>query len=610
MVGFVTQNMAEIPPDMAHNAIDTQNAPAGSFGEIARTSFNQGITPSILSYSHLLGERIGNQLRDEPLPKLSPQDIKGKYGIKVDAPMEDFEAKYIADAQHNEKQYQMAAQNASGIKTFAADSVAFLSDPINLGSMFIPVAGQARVGAALGLDAGTIAGRAATRAITFGTAGAVSQAPLSAIKFGLSQTQHTDYGIADAMRDTLFAGAVGTIAGPLFGGLKDMIMGSPKWADVVQRFQRMKYGDNQAIAQIGQAQMAKENLVDVEPLFTPLTQTAFHGGPHDYDKVDLGKIGSGEGNQAWGWGHYSAGAQETAEKYRDNLSSPTIDRIKQYFTPGNIVDAYGGKDRVLSFNDEPNGRWSVTVERIKQNDKGEWIVPQGEGLRTHMTVPTNDKLVALLGKDASKHGQMYREEIPSDHYLLNWEKPINEQPQRIWDILKEKLENTYDLSKYKSGASLYYQLSKDLGSDEAASKYLDSIGIKGHSYFDQLSRAKGEGTRNYVTYNDKSVDIRQKYYGKTKVNYDEYIKSQHENGVMGLSKHELQNTIDASQVEQELSDPHSEAEKLKAQSDAMEASMRDKAAGDAFAEHDAWKQRISTLDGAYAELQRCLMGGA
>lgn len=41
--------------------------------------------------------------------------------------------------------------------------------------------------------------------------------------------------------------------------------------------------------------------------------TAYHGSPHDHDGFSTEHIGSGEGNQAYGWGLYFAGAKKVAE---------------------------------------------------------------------------------------------------------------------------------------------------------------------------------------------------------------------------------------------------------------------------------------------------------
>lgn len=49
-------------------------------------------------------------------------------------------------------------------------------------------------------------------------------------------------------------------------------------------------------------------------------QTAWHGSPHDFDRFDLGAIGTGEGAQVHGWGLYFAANREVSEGYIDRLS--------------------------------------------------------------------------------------------------------------------------------------------------------------------------------------------------------------------------------------------------------------------------------------------------
>lgn len=51
-----------------------------------------------------------------------------------------------------------------------------------------------------------------------------------------------------------------------------------------------------------------------------LYHKAFHGSPHDFDKFDSTKIGTGEGAQAYGHGLYFAGKKEVADHYRQALS--------------------------------------------------------------------------------------------------------------------------------------------------------------------------------------------------------------------------------------------------------------------------------------------------
>lgn len=49
-------------------------------------------------------------------------------------------------------------------------------------------------------------------------------------------------------------------------------------------------------------------------------QAAWHGSPHDFDEFDLGAIGSGEGNQAHGWGLYFAKDKKVSKLYKEVLS--------------------------------------------------------------------------------------------------------------------------------------------------------------------------------------------------------------------------------------------------------------------------------------------------
>ena len=52
--------------------------------------------------------------------------------------------------------------------------------------------------------------------------------------------------------------------------------------------------------------------------------TVWHGSPHIFERFDLGKIGTGEGNQSYGRGLYMAQARPTAEEYRRALSVPDV----------------------------------------------------------------------------------------------------------------------------------------------------------------------------------------------------------------------------------------------------------------------------------------------
>lgn len=52
-----------------------------------------------------------------------------------------------------------------------------------------------------------------------------------------------------------------------------------------------------------------------------MAHKAYHGSPHDFDRFDVSKIGTGEGAQAYGYGLYFAGKKAVAEYYKNALGA-------------------------------------------------------------------------------------------------------------------------------------------------------------------------------------------------------------------------------------------------------------------------------------------------
>jgi hypothetical protein len=76
------------------------------------------------------------------------------------------------------------------------------------------------------------------------------------------------------------------------------------------------------------------------------------------------------------------------KKQRENRMA----KLREYFTPGNIVQSYGGTDRVISFNEQDNGDWTVTVEAVKKQGD-EWVKDSADTrVRTHNTNPDARRL--------------------------------------------------------------------------------------------------------------------------------------------------------------------------------------------------------------------------
>lgn len=140
-----------------------------------------------------------------------------------------------------------------------------------------------------------------------------------------------------------------------------------------------------------------------------------------------------------------------------------------------------------------------------------------------------ERLLADGIKKAS--GRLYQVDIPEDNEYLLWDAPLNEQPEKVRAALSEAGiavddneirdfdnalvaalvgDGSTDLPKQPqnpSGEDIYRQLSRAQGGDARASKALLTSGIAGIKFLDGASRAAGDGTYNYVVFDDSRVQI-------------------------------------------------------------------------------------------------------
>ncbi len=207
-----------------------------------------------------------------------------------------------------------------------------------------------------------------------------------------------------------------------------------------------------------------------------LFQPAFHGSPHKFERFSTDRIGSGEGAQVYGWGLYFAGNKQVAKYYREALSrdaAPSMEDLRAYFKPGNIVPSYGGWDRVVGFREGPTPYlFEAAVEGVKPPpgvktldqmadaaltrpqdwlpedeprslppELAQWmpdVQPKGR-VRTHRTIPSAENLKRFTGRTL---GRLYTVDIPEDSEYLDWDKPLSEQPAKVREVLEKFLVDT------------------------------------------------------------------------------------------------------------------------------------------------------------------------
>jgi len=276
-----------------------------------------------------------------------------------------------------------------------------------------------------------------------------------------------------------------------------------------------------------------------------LYQSAYHGSPHIFDKFSLDKIGTGEGAQAYGWGLYFAGRKEIAEHYREALTSSGSSHLRNMLedsgVSADLADTYiryaqGAAGKMNSFE-----RFAAVINEKGSSDMQE---EYRAGLR-----PQLDGLKAALQKT---QGRLYKVEIPDDDEYLLWDKPLSEQPAKVKAALakignspgdyeaaikiltddkakasgrnlasgwhdQEIAKREMDLARAnsKTGAEYYREVGAyhsdkatyGKKTDERASLTLLKAGIAGIKYLDGGSRSDGEGSYNYVVFDDSRVSI-------------------------------------------------------------------------------------------------------
>lgn len=259
--------------------------------------------------------------------------------------------------------------------------------------------------------------------------------------------------------------------------------------------------------------------------------TAYHGSPHNFDKFDLEKIGTGEGAQAYGHGLYFAENEKVAKAYRDTLAG-----VKSKL-PDDVIYL------------PPEMRQAV-MTHARTNADAETAATRAQYMSSLLRTVDRAKIADMIQRvrDAER-GRMYQVQIHADpERLLDWDKPLREQTPNVRSVL-DKLglakpveivdkgpdyragsryilksndktigaTNTLDMAhanaasfSNRPGSFLWGEAASSRGDPAASSAFRDA-GIPGIKYLDQGSRAKGDGSRNYVIFDDKIIEILKKY---------------------------------------------------------------------------------------------------
>jgi hypothetical protein len=299
---------------------------------------------------------------------------------------------------------------------------------------------------------------------------------------------------------------------------------------------------------------------------------AYHGSPHDFDRFDLSKIGTGEGAQAYGHGLYFAEKESVAKGYRDALQA-----FKYHANDAPVPDELQVAAYRLKVN---NGDPETALKTWLNDTYGE---TPGSPSIAREEQAMRKQLAELSGRDISLKptGHMYEVNIKADPAdFLDWDVPLSQQSEKVRSVLSDRAGRAYSDDEFKSqfgnvlagtpyegmtgrhilepilagggksaefvglvrqanpeaaarleraiadygsptGAHVYKNMghssrsttdivpSFDRGVE--ASQALREAGIPGIKYKDQGSRGAEGGTSNFVVFDENLIDIIKKY---------------------------------------------------------------------------------------------------
>ena len=253
---------------------------------------------------------------------------------------------------------------------------------------------------------------------------------------------------------------------------------------------------------------------------------AFHGSGADFDEFKLSKIGTGEGNQAFGYGLYFTDSEDIAKFYKNQILrtqnvefngkpikflSDSQDIDNKTVVLGKIRDRIlGGKLNSKEAIDSVKSEYQQTIDNsfdlsrpLNKIDKMNY-----DSIKSDL-----DYINTLDAKDFNyQPGKIYEVKIKAvTDDLIDYDKPLKDQNEKIKKILKPYYEY-YGVAQTADFGTLLESTYRHLPQDVFTER-LSKEGIKGIKYkAGQLTSGQEDSkATNFVIFDDKIIDIMAKY---------------------------------------------------------------------------------------------------
>lgn len=212
-----------------------------------------------------------------------------------------------------------------------------------------------------------------------------------------------------------------------------------------------------------------------------------HASPHEFDIFKaMDNIGGGEGAQAYGHGGYHSTGDLVHKNYLESVA-PSQNRTAMQYRK-----MYGDRAAdVLESEITPN----LTPEAVANQKQVIDLLRSGKRLEANSY--TNE----LRWPDPAREAA----DPLSDKHFLDWDKPLSEQDASVQALLPDFSGLDRPVTSLQGRIRLPDSSFAD--SEQQLSRALSARGIPGIRYLDGGSRSAGQGSHNYVTFDDALVNI-------------------------------------------------------------------------------------------------------
>lgn len=244
----------------------------------------------------------------------------------------------------------------------------------------------------------------------------------------------------------------------------------------------------------------------------------WHGSPYRFDQFDLARVRSGEGALAFGWGIYLSEARGVAKNYTgvDGIGGATV---PHFFTINGVPAQPRSPEQKaadLIYGMGLQGARKLARGMLAEAERGEpWTMDRGLDYYAAIARITDE--CSSRREIQRSGGHLYEVSIPGDGYLL-WDAPMCDQPPEVLAALRE---HGFGRGTNRAGewlVNMWGAVRREGFEDisclapgepqEAMSRWLSSIGIRGIQYLDGDTRSgRGEACFNYVVFQEKDVQI-------------------------------------------------------------------------------------------------------